>query len=253
MAVVRSRAWAVCGAVLITAAAVHAQPDTAGPPASPMPRESRGLGPAAPAMAGTSAKAERGAAGGGWLSQALPLAAVLALAIGAGWVVKVAAKRGGALVGGGRAPAGILEVLGRYPVGRGSTLVLLKLDRRVLLLSQSSMGKLGMGSSFSTLCEVTDPDEVASILVKTRDADGDSMAEKFRSMLTRFDRSMPEVAEETSRGRRETPAGDRVELWSEARAEATPAEPAEGGGAVTSLRRRLASVRWPSEEGGLRP
>lgn len=252
MAVVRPGAWAVCGAVLVAAAAACAQPDTVGPAASAAGRESRGLGPAAPVATGGSGKVERGAAGSGWLSQALPLAAVLALAIGAGCVVKAAVKRGGGLVAGGRAPAGILEVLGRYPVGRGTTLVLLKLDRRVLLLSQSSMGKLGLGSAFSTLCEVTDPDEVASILVKTRDADGDSMAEKFRSMLTRFDRSMPEPAEETARARRESPAGDRVELWPEPGTEASPA-PESGGGAVTSLRRRLASVRWPSEEGGLRP
>ena len=49
--------------------------------------------------------------------------------------------------------------------------------------------------------EITDPEEVASILVKSRDAEGDTMSERFRSLLTRFDRGMdtaePDAAEET--------------------------------------------------------
>jgi hypothetical protein len=184
------------------------------------------------------------------MSQAIPLTAVLALVVGAGLVIRAAAKRGGALGTGGRAPAGILEVIGRYPVGRGATLVLLKLDRRVLLLSQSTMGKLGLGSHFSTLCELTDPDEVASILVKARDAEGDSMSERFRSMLSRFDRNM-EPEEGPPSGRRVTTGqeGDRAEMWDAGQIE--PAE--ETGGAVKSLRRRLAGIRWPSQGGGDQP
>src|SRR5262249_34396680 len=73
------------------------------------------------------------------------LAGVVALILVLGVVVKRVARRGGGLLGalgpGGRAPSGLLEVLGRYPVGRGATLVLLKLDRRILLLCQGGGGK----------------------------------------------------------------------------------------------------------------
>jgi hypothetical protein len=90
----------------------------------------------------------------------------------------------------GRSPAGLLEILGRYPVGSGSTLVLLKLDRRVLLLSQQRSGRVGLRSGaagFTPLCEVTDPDEVASILAKARDAEGESISARFRTLLTSFE------------------------------------------------------------------
>lgn len=77
---------------------------------------------------------------------------------------------------GGRAPSGVLQVLGRYPVSRGQSLVLLQMDRRIVLLGQTASG-------FTTLSEVTDPDEVASLLVKTRDEEGLSMAAQFNAML----------------------------------------------------------------------
>lgn len=127
-------------------------------------------------------------------STVLPLLAVLALVVGAGAGLRTLARRNGGLRAtlgaGGRSPAGILEILGRYPVGRGVTLILLKLDTRVLLLSQSAGGRFGAGANFTTLAELKDPEEVAAILTKSRDAEGDSLAEKFKSMLSRFDRQM---------------------------------------------------------------
>lgn len=72
-------------------------------------------------------------------------------------------------------------MLGRYPVARGQTLALLRVDRRVLLLCQSSGG-------FSTLAEFTDPEEVASLLVKTRGEEGDSIAERFDGLLRGMER-----------------------------------------------------------------
>jgi flagellar biogenesis protein FliO len=188
----------------------------------------------------------------------LSLGAVLALALGAAWVVRALAKRnsalGSALGAGGRAPAGILEILGRYPVGRGATLVLLKLDRRILLLSQNAGGRMGSGAGFTTLSEITDPEEVASILVKARDADGDSMAERFRSMLGRADRDLAD-AEAAPRGRRarSTSAGDTAEVWDTAAGTIPVVDltrqpgPAEHAGAAT-LRRRLASLQTQSAE-----
>lgn len=82
---------------------------------------------------------------------------------------------------GGRAPSGIVQILGRYPVARGQTLVLLKLDRRVLLLSQT-------GAGFNTLSEIVDAEEVASILSKSRDEEGESLTARFGALLRRFER-----------------------------------------------------------------
>lgn len=195
-------------------------------------------------------------AAGGSARTVWALTAVLAVIVVAGMAARMIARRHGGLHGalgpGGRSPAGVLEVLGRYPVARGATLVLLKLDRRVLLLSQSAGGRLGAGAGFSTLCEVTDPEEVASILVKTRDAEGESMAHRFRSMLTRFDGEIADADAGAGRGRRVvgSPGGDRAELWDASKStEAIPVVDLTvgmpGGGSTglaAALRRKIASM-----------
>ncbi len=115
----------------------------------------------------------------GWLRTGLALAGVIGLLIVFRFVLVRAGRRrglGGALGAGGRAPSGVLSVLGRYPIARGRSLVLLQLDTRVLLLDQSSDG-------FKTLSEITDEREVASILMKTRDEEGASQVARFNGML----------------------------------------------------------------------
>lgn len=159
------------------------------------------------------------------------LALVLALIFGARAVVKRAAGRAGLLGqlgAGGRAPSGILEVLGRYPVARGQTLVLLRMDRRALLLSQSSAG-------FSLLAQVDDPDEVASLLVQARDAEGDSMAERFRGLLRSMERdpSIMGEADET---------GDALASGAQ-RGTLEPEPLRAAGDPIVSLRRRLSAAR----------
>lgn len=122
------------------------------------------------------------------------------LLIGVG-VKKLARAKGGLLAelgAGGKAPAGVLEVLGRYPISRSSMLVLLKLDRRILLTCQTQ-GRRGMATGMSMLCEITDPEEVASILLKTREDEGDSLAKKFEAMLAKED-SWPEVQDVSEEG-----------------------------------------------------
>src|SRR5690606_3585685 len=112
--------------------------------------------------------------------------------VGAGVFKRVVSKSpslAASMGAGGKSPAGIIEIIGRYPFGRGGSLVLLRLDRRVLLLSQSSSssgrGALRSGAaSLSTLCEITAPDEVASILAKARDDEGESLAARFQSLLS---------------------------------------------------------------------
>ena len=120
---------------------------------------------------------------------------------------------------GARSPAGILDVLGRYPIGRGQTLVLLKLDRRILLIGQTGPRLRSGAGSMVTLTEVNDPEDVASILLKVQEAEGDTTADRFRSVLERFDaRHSPDGdgVEDVAAGDRNihvTPDGDRAELW----------------------------------------
>jgi hypothetical protein len=194
-----------------------------------------------------AAEGPRTAPGGvSGLSTILPLAGVLSLAIAGGAVIRALSRRGGlrgALGAGGRAPSGILEVIGRYPICRGCTLVLLKVDRRLLLLSQSSAGRLGLGAAFTTLAELAHPEEVASILVKARDDQGESMAGRFRGMLTRFDQGYSGESETGGRRARASAGGDRLEVWDDSRHAIPVVDLTQGeGGAVSALRRRLAGL-----------
>src|SRR5262249_50913853 len=90
--------------------------------------------------------------GAGVLRTAASLGFVLALAtLGAVVVKRVSRSKGGglalALGPGGPAPAGVLEVLGRYPVSRGQSLILLRAHNRVLLLAQSPGVRLSRGGA----------------------------------------------------------------------------------------------------------
>lgn len=142
--------------------------------------------PAAPGK-GEPAKAPASLASS-TLQVSLALSGVVGMIVVAGVAIRKVARRGGgffAAIGpGGRSPSGVLEVLGRFPLGRGGTLVLLKLDRRVLLVS---MGVGRFSGGMNTLCEITDPDEVASLLLRTRDEAGESIAKQFAGLLQRED------------------------------------------------------------------
>jgi flagellar biogenesis protein FliO len=132
-----------------------------------------------------------------WLRTALALAVVLTL-IGALKIMYTRlARRGGTLAASlgaaGRAPSGVLEVLGRYPISRGHSLVLLRCDRRVLLLGQSAAG-------FRTLAEMSDTDDVASILTKTRDEEGTSMSQRFAQVIKDLERDPATIADERITG-----------------------------------------------------
>jgi hypothetical protein len=152
---------------------------------------------------------------------AISLGVVVALAALFGGVYRQwALKRGGlamAMGAGGRAPSGVLEVLARYPAPGGLTLVLLKLDQRVLLLAQNRLGRLRAGSSMRVLCEVTDAEEVASLVARCRDEAGESMAGRFRSMLRQFEGDEEDLGqvegEEPLRFVQYSTDGDSVELW----------------------------------------
>lgn len=166
-----------------------------GPPAPRLPASQSDALPLFPAgykppQAGGAAKpAPRAPDTGGvgaLTTTAIPLGVVLGLIVIAAFIFKRAVRGGSSLAAaigaGGRAPAGLLEVLGRYPVARGQTLVLLKLDQRVLLLSQCQPTR-GNPGGFTTLSEITDPVDVASILTKVSETESTGPAARFNAML----------------------------------------------------------------------
>lgn len=160
------------------------------------------------------------------------LALMVALAIGAKKLTRKYAGRSlaAAMGPGGASPAGVLEILGRYPVARGQSLVLLKIDRRVLLLSHTvPAGRLraAAGATFTTLSEITDPEEVASILWRVREQSGQNDDERFGSILRQSeatysaigrsrrgiaDAHVPNDVESAMRLHAASKDGDRVEL-----------------------------------------
>lgn len=228
--------------------------------------ESKGLGAPEKSAANQSNRAapfgkQRAGGESGLLQGVLgPLAMVLVL-IGmlAGLIVLVSRVRGtskgslsAAFGAGGRAPAGIMEVLGRYPLAHGLTLVLLKLDRRVLLLSQTRNGRLG-GYTLSTICELDSAEDVASILLKVRDAENESLTHKFASVFRSLDREAAEKVQALD-GKVMTSIAPAPTIPSRARATprqhddrpivATPGSDSEAA-SNSSIRTRLDALRSP--------
>lgn len=87
--------------------------------------------------------------------------------------------RAGGKLQGGR-PGGVLEVLGRYPVARSQSLLLLKVGGRIVLVHQTRAG-------MSTISEVSDPQEVAALLARVESA-GRAPAGAFHGLLRRMSR-----------------------------------------------------------------
>jgi flagellar biogenesis protein FliO len=193
----------------------------------------RPLGPkrdAAKPIAATGS--DQSAAGALWAHPAIrtggSLVLVLSIIVALAAVMKRVAAKSGGLVGamgpGGKAPAGLLEVLGRYPISRGQTLILLKVDSRVLLLSQTQPRMRGGVGTLTTLCEITGPEEVASILMKAGEHEGETASAKFSALLRTFDRThtrangadaTEDCTEIDLRRVQETASGDRAEMWDE--------------------------------------
>lgn len=103
------------------------------------------------------------------------LAVVLLLLL----VLRGLLRAGGRRAVGGR-PSGVLEVLGRYPVGRSQSLVLLKLGGRLLLVHQTRTG-------MSPISEVSEPQEVAALLGRV-EAAGRARGSGFHGLLKRLTR-----------------------------------------------------------------
>lgn len=196
-------------AVGAVAEAEPAEPISDNPAASPAASSAEGgreratpllpQGASLPSRALRSPEEQREAgAGDSWLWRTgASLGVVLALIFVLRWLMRKTAGRAGGfrhqLGAGGRAPAGVLFVLGRYPVSRGHSLVLLRLDRRVLLVSQTASG-------MRTLTELTDPREVASIIQQTQDEEGASLSARFTSLLKRFEKDSSILDEDAPSG-----------------------------------------------------
>lgn len=211
-----------------------------------------------PSPVGDDQQADLASSEYGYFQTIIALAGVILLILGLGQVYKHLARSQGGLAGqlgaGGSAPSGIIEVIGRYPISKGMTLVVLKFDRRVLLLSHASgsKGKGGQFASMQVLSELTDPEDIASILLKSRSESGDTIAQSFEQTLREADSMTDEHLRGIDLGYSEvnpirypahrsepvrtitTDEGDRAELWSSGQ---------DSEAAAGVLRRRLASMR----------
>ncbi len=229
-------------------------------PAGPVVTEELPLGPPAGSARGVHPSGDAAGAaprrGGAMLEPAgvartvLSLGFVVSLAVACAWMMKKLSRGRGGLLGslgpGGPSPSGVLEIVGRYPVGRGQTLVLLRMDRRLLLLHQATGRR---GASMRTLCEITDPDEIASVLLKARREEDEAVQAGFREAMRRLEKDFSAL--EDGGGREPGPSpfraaqanddGDRVELLGGPGGRPDPAKPA-GDHAVpdiVTLRSRL--------------
>ncbi len=175
----------------------------------------------------------------------LVIALILALAWGVRRLARSQGGLGAKLSAGGKSPSGILEVLGRYPVSGKLSLVVLRFDRRVLLITQTH----GSSGAMSTLCELDDPSDVASVLSRVS-ASSESVNAAFREAIAHAERDVataltPETRvpldhfDPGSRLVTQTDDGDRLELLSDGdeHAFATP------GPEISPLRRRLDAMR----------
>ncbi|MBX3356145.1 MAG: flagellar biosynthetic protein FliO [Phycisphaeraceae bacterium] len=85
---------------------------------------------------------------------------------------------------GGPRPAGVVEVVARFPLSRGQQVILMRVGRRVIVAHQADR-------TLRTLSEVTDADEVAEILSRAREQGGDL----FSRILDRKSRSLDPFAD----------------------------------------------------------
>lgn len=134
--------------------------------------------------------------GGSWMLQTLAaLGVVIALML----FLRLALQRIGAAPS-SRQTAGLVEVLGRTTVGPRTQVLFLRIsNQRVIVASQTSAG-------LQPLTELTDPDEIASLLGKIESARPNSISRSFRQFFERFDRDFPD-----SGATRREEGGDREE------------------------------------------
>ena len=92
--------------------------------------------------------------------------------------VRSVLKRFGSPMAGGR-PSGVLQILARFPIGRGQNLVLLQLGRRIVLVYQTK-------TAMTALSEMSDPDEVAQLLARVEAGSSEKQSAGFHKVLSRL-------------------------------------------------------------------
>lgn len=112
-----------------------------------------------------------GAMGGEAIRTIVALGGVLVLIL----VLRQLARRIGDPLA-ARRPSGVVQVLARYPFGRGRQIALVQVGERVLCLHEGTAG-------VTTLCELRDPNEVASL--RARIDAGSPERERFERELVR--------------------------------------------------------------------
>lgn len=80
----------------------------------------------------------------------------LVLVIGLIVVLRVVLRASAPTLGIGGRPGGVLQVLARYPIGKGQQLLVLSFAGRIVLLHQA-------GTNVRSLCEITDPEDIDSV------------------------------------------------------------------------------------------
>jgi flagellar biogenesis protein FliO len=182
-----------CGACLWACALAHAQASPA------IERTPLGQGKQAASQAASAEPVSPQSLGASAVQTTIALLLVLTLVLALALLVRWMARKGmlpagldGGLAGPGRARAvaGVLEVLARYPVGSGSTLLVMKFDRRVLLVHQTRAKGWRGPAQMTTLSELTAAEDVASILLRTRADDDAKRAAEFEAALRREDEAM---------------------------------------------------------------
>jgi len=150
---------------------------------------------------------------------------IVAVRFGLQWLEARTGGGSSAFASSARAPSGLVEVLARYTVSRGSKLLLLKIDSRILVVSQAN-------GEMQTLSEITNPEEVASILLKTRDEEGETIANQFTKILRGLENDASVLDDPIA------PLSPRRALVAaqERAIEEEPADPVDG---VSALRNRL--------------
>jgi len=104
----------------------------------------------------------------------------LVLVLGLLLLARAGLRRGPGMLGGGGRPAGVVEVLARYPIARGQSLLVMRVARRILLLHHA-------GTSMVTLSEVADAEEVAAMLARMEAGARAKDASRFRAKLRDFE------------------------------------------------------------------
>jgi flagellar biogenesis protein FliO len=107
-----------------------------------------------------SAQSVAGGTAGGALGEVLRMAGALAVVVALAFAARWWLRRTGLAQ---RMQGGAFEVIGRHPVGRGQSVLVARFGPRLLCVQQGRDG-------LRTLCELSDPSEIASALAQARGA-----------------------------------------------------------------------------------